>query len=186
MNVILNSQEFSFNSWNPFLPVLQYKRDIPTCRFPLGLYSLRAQAVSGDTWWHLYPVKYFVQAVFRPGDRDEEVEGRQQMFWEPWKSQSRQKLDTAEGTCCAVTTAFCARNQRKALPKGWCRKGQQWGAREAAKTSKEFHPREEQDLLLSGCSLPCPWSRRSHNISPQPSHTLYLTPGINSGALALK
>lgn len=36
MNVILNSQEFSFNSWNPFLPVLQYKGTFPLADFHLA------------------------------------------------------------------------------------------------------------------------------------------------------
>lgn len=45
-------------------------------------------------------------------DTDEEMEERQEMFWDPWKSQPRQQSDTAEGIYFVVTTDFRGRKTR--------------------------------------------------------------------------
>lgn len=92
MNIILNSQELFFNSWNPFLINCNIKGH---SHVQISTWLLQSQSTGWPLpclWWHiwhLHPVKYFGQAVSRPGDADEEVQGRQQMFWEPIKTEIR-------------------------------------------------------------------------------------------------
>lgn len=183
------SQEFFFNFFPPGIPSdkLQYKGTLPLVHRLLQLQRLGLPLPC--LWWlmswDLRQAKYFVQAVFWLGDTNEEVRGRQQMFWEPWESQSRHQLLQRAHTALRPQTSVPGTRGNQCWRNGVGKDGSERTER-LRRQPRQFPHREVQNLLLSACSLLCPCSRRSREVLPQQSYTPYLIKGIHYAVLAKK
>lgn len=148
-----------FNSWNPFLINCNTKGH---SHLQISTWLLQSQSTCWPLpclWWHMVaPIssQVFCASSFQTWKYRGRGGGEAANVLRALEKPIRQKSDTAEGTCFAVTTDFCSRNQRIPVPKGWCRKGWEWEDREAAKTSRNSSLGKSRTYCYQTAACPVP------------------------------